>query len=430
VTRRSIYPSLARTSLLVTILLLSTAYASSSTVTVKALAQYPAGFDDPAGTASAVAETAALPSLSALGGSSALGARGTIVGSVGNQGPATTTTATTGLWAADWGGAAAGRSAAGWQAAARNDQILIGSRGVYRKWIPQLHTWNPSLSVLMYDLGPYLQIGSADYKQILAQHPDWFARDSSGRLINLPMFPRNYLMDPGNSAYRAWHAQQLAAAVAADGFDGAMVDSVGDGPLGNYASGVPIDPATHQPYAMTTWLQSEVLMLNGDKAAMPGKYLAFNGLVSGVDYFRDSYILATSNADAGIAELFLRQPTSPVTSFPAASEVQLDVEMIGNLWFRHKAFLGWTKMWSGGTAAQIAKWEQFTLGVYLLARNSASYLDFMPSHSADNTAVPYPNLQMQLGAPFGTPVMQGSTYSRQFQFGTVAVDLVTDTVTL
>jgi len=338
---------------------------------------------------------------------------------------------TVGLWAADWGGAASKRTTAGWQAAATNDSVLIGQAGVYKKWIPQLKAWNPNLIILEYNLGPYLQKGSASYNTVLADDPTWFARDSHGNLINLPMFPSNYLMDPGNAGYRAWHSAQLAASVSEYGFDGAMDDSVGDGPLGHYASAVPVDPATGQSYAMSTWLGNEVLMLNSDKAALDGKYLAFNGLVSGRDYVRDSSILATSNADAGVSELFLRQPTSPVTTYPNATMLQDSLQMMSDMAARGKTFLGWTKVWSTGTPAQIAQWEQFALGVYLLGQQQgSSFLDFMPSHSADNTAVSYSNLQCDMGAPLGPYAVNGTVYTRSFQNGTVTVNLATTASTI
>lgn len=340
------------------------------------------------------------------------------------------TSGSIGLWAADWGGAASTRSTAGWQAAATNDTVLIGQAGVYKKWLPQLHVWNPNLIVLEYNLGPYLQKGSANYTQILAADPSWFAHDSSGNLINLPMFPKNYLMDPGNPGYRAWHAAQLAAAVAQYGFDGAMDDSMGAGPIGHYASSVPIDTATGQPYTVSQWLGEQVLMLNGDKAALGGKYLAFNGLVSGPMYVRESSILATSNADAGVSELFLRQPTSPTTTYPSATTLQDSLQMMGDMAAHGKAFLGWTKVWSTGTVAQVTQWEQFALGAYLLGQQSRSYLDFMPSHSADNTAISYANLRTQIGAPLGPYSISGTIYTRVFQNGTVTLNLATSNSTI
>jgi hypothetical protein len=232
-------------------------------------------------------------------------------------------------------------------------------------------------------------------------------------------------MDPGNAGYRAWHASQLAAAVAQYGFDGAMDDSMGAGPLGHYASGVPVDVATGQPYTVTQWLDEGVLMLNGDKAALGGKYLAFNGLVSGAMYVRESSILATSNADAGVSELFLRQPTSSVTTYPNATALVDSLQMMSDMAAHGKTFLGWTKVWSSGTTAQVTQWEQFALGSYLLGQQSGSELDFMPSHAADNTAVLYPNLQTSMGAPLGPYSVSGSIYTRVFQNGTVTVNLTT-----
>lgn len=337
-----------------------------------------------------------------------------------------------GLWAADWGGAASKRSTAGWQAAAKNDRILIGGAGSYQKMIPQLHAWNPNLTVLVYNLGPYLTKGSSAYSQTLSLHPTWFAHDSKGRLINLPMFPGNYLMDEGNSAYRAWQASQLLATVTADGFDGAMVNSVGDAPVGggHYASGVPVNQATGKAYTASEYLSNSVLLLNGDKAALGTKFLVFNGLISGTEYQSATYILASSNANGGISELFLRQPKGSITAFPNATTVQASLAMMTDLGAKGKAFLGWTKVWVSGSSAQVSKWEQFTLGVYLLGRQSMSYLDFMPSHTADNTVVSYSNLTDNLGAPLGAYTVSGSTFTRKFQNGSVTVNASSGTATI
>ncbi len=373
----------------------------------------------------AVGQSAAASTPGSTGGATS-GSRGSVslLGAGSNALSPQSTASSIGLWAADWGGAAAKRSTAGWEAAAHNDRILIGGAGVYSKMIPQLHAWNPNLTVLVYNIGPYLQKGSSAYSQILSEHPTWFAHDSKGRLINLPMFPGNYLMDEGNSGYRAWQASQLEQTVAADGFDGAMVNSVGDAPVGggHYASGVPMDTATGKAYTPAQYLANSVLMLNGDKAALGTKFLAFNGLISGPEYLSETHILAGSNANAGISELFLRQPTGSITAFPTATTVQDSIAMMTDLGAAGKAFLGWTKVWVNGSAAQVSKWEQFALGVYLLGRQSLSYLDFMPSHSADNTAVSYSNLTSNLGAPLGAYTVSGSTFTRKFQNGTVTVN--------
>jgi hypothetical protein len=193
---------------------------------------------------------------------------------------------------------------------------------------------------------------------------------------------------------------------------------------------VPIDPATGQAYTDTEYLANSVLMLDADKAALGSEYLAFNGLINGPTYIRDSDILATSTANAGVSELFLRSPTSSVTAYPPATTVQDSLQMMASMAASGKAFLGWTKVWSAGTSGQIAQWEQFDLGVYLLGQQPGSYLDFMPSKSADNTGCSYSNLEDQLGAPLGPYQVSGSVYSRPFQDGSVTVNLSSDTATI
>ena len=197
-----------------------------------------------------------------------------------------------------------------------------------------------------------------------------------------------------------------------------------------FSSGVPVNAVTHQAYTVAQYLANSVLLLNGDKAALGTKFLAFNGLISGPEYLSATHILATSNANAGVSELFLRQPTGSISAFPNATTVQDSIAMMTDLGAAGKAFLGWTKVWVSGSSAQVAKWENFTLGVYLLGRQSTSYLDFMPSHSADNTALSYSNLTDNLGAPLGTYKVSGSIFSRSFQHGSVTVNVSTGTSTV
>ena len=104
--------------------------------------------------------------------------------------------------------------------------------------------------------------------------------------------------------------------------------------------------------------------------------------------------------------------------------------MMSDMAAHGKTFLGWTKVWSTGTTAQVSQWEQFALGVYLLGQQTNSYLDFMPSHSADNTQVTYANLDTNMGAPMGAYTVNGSVYTRTFQNGTVTVNLGTTTSTI
>jgi hypothetical protein len=51
----------------------------------------------------------------------------------------------------------------------------------------------------------------------------------------------------------------------------------------------------------------------------------------------------------------------------------------------------------------------------------------MPSRDADNTVVAYSNLKDALGAAVGPYSLQGSTFTRRFQAGSVTLNTATDT---
>src|SRR6266516_3565756 len=86
-----------------------------------------------------------------------------------------------GLFCPDLNGEAATRTTAQWQSAATTFSILIGGKN-YRPMVAQLHSWNPALTVLTYQPGPYVVKGSSTYNNLDANHPAYFARDSGGNL--------------------------------------------------------------------------------------------------------------------------------------------------------------------------------------------------------------------------------------------------------
>ena len=157
-----------------------------------------------------------------------------------------------GLWASDWRGAPTSRTAAQWQYLALHEHAVVGEpNALYEGQLASLHATNPKLLVLAYNLGPYLAKGSANYTSVLAQHPDYFARDASGNLITVPNFPSNTLMDPTNAGYRAWAAAAAVAAIAGTGFDGLMFDSMGTGAFSGYTTAPPTNPSTHVQYTLS-----------------------------------------------------------------------------------------------------------------------------------------------------------------------------------
>ena len=188
--------------------------------------------------------------------------------------------------------------------------ILVGSPGpVYGKMITQLHAWNPAVKVLVYDLGPYTTGGSAEYTTLMAQHPEYFARDSSGHLITVkaasgsPAFSNNYLMDEANPGWQAEEASRILTNINKYGFDGGYVDSMGPGPFSGTTTGVPIDPSTGQAFSKTSWMQAAGQTLSVIKAAIGSKYLFSTGLVNGSEFASFTHYLSDSTVDGVQTEL-------------------------------------------------------------------------------------------------------------------------------
>jgi hypothetical protein len=317
------------------------------------------------------------------------------------------------------------RTIAQWQAAARNFDVLIGMPDVYAPFLHLLHATNPNLTVLFYNIGPYIVTTSQNYAQISTSDPAWFAHDSKGNRIYATAISHPsgtmYLLEQSNSDWRSWETSQVTSILGQWAFDGVDVDNMGWGATHAYDDAVPIDPATNQPYTTTQWLDESVLTLNAIKAGAGKKFVMFNGLTTGIDY-STTKILATSKADGGMAEEFIREATSSLSNYPTASQWLTNLQMITDMASKGKDFFAWTKTWNTGTAAQIEAWNVFAEATYLLGRQTNSYYDFLPTTSIDRTAVAYQVEQAALGSALGAYTVSGSVYQRAFQHGTVTVN--------
>ncbi len=339
--------------------------------------------------------------------------------------PAATTSASTsgriGLFCPCWGTVPS--SYAEWDEAARNHSVIAGMSKTLSSRIGQLHRANPNLVVLVYNLGPYLARGSAAYEDVMRNHPEYFARTTGGRLITVKDFPLNTLMDQGNPGWRAYHTRLVARAVTDGRFDGAYVDSMGPAAVGGtYTTGLPVNKATGRVYTVQQWLNDSVRTLNAVKASLGSRYVMFNGIVGGNQYWAHTRILTTSNADGAMAEAFVRPAHNSISSYPSAASVKSEVDMMLDMASRGVDFFGWTKTWTAATESQRKEWNRFALGVYLLGKAQKSYYNFIPSKDVNRAKLFYGNQKADLGAPMGRYTSSNGTYTRQFQNGRVTVD--------
>jgi hypothetical protein len=343
------------------------------------------------------------------------------------------------LYAQDWNGASTGRSTAAWQQVAETHSVLVGNAGsVYGSMIAQLHTWNPALKVLVYDLGPYTIKGTAEFTTLMASHPDYFARDASGNLITMlaasgsGAFPNNYLMDEANPGWQAEEAARVLANVNAYGFDGAYLDSMGPSPISGGNTGVPIDPSTGHAFTDSSWMQASGHALSVIKAAIGSKFLFSTGLVNGSEFTSYTDYLSDSTVNGVQTDSWLRLAGSSAAQYPATSTLAADLAMVQTLNAQGKSFFGWTKVWTTATPAQQSAWNAYALAAYLLVDNGVSdYYGFsIPSSSADRTTIYFPNELAALGAPLGGYTLSGGVYSRTFQNGSVTLNTNTNGATI
>lgn len=345
------------------------------------------------------------------------------------------------LFAQDWNGPANTRSPADWQAAAVNHDVLIGSPGrVYGDKIAQLHSWNQALVALHYDLGPYTIKDSPLYNDLMANHREYFLRDSNGNLITVkavsgsPAFPKNTLMDQGNPGWRAVHADRARSLVQKYGFDGTYVDSMGLGPFTGTTTAVPINPRTNEPYARDQWLKDGALALDAVKAAIGSdKFLFCSGLVNGAAYVTNTHYLADSNVDGIMTDSWMRLASASPTAYPATKTFKANLDMVESLQNKGKAFFGWTKVWNtSSTAEQTAAWNTFAEAAYLLVKGSRAYYQFDPAFKVDRTKIWYPVMQAKLGTPLEHYAYDTATgiYSRNFANGRVTVNPAAQTASI
>jgi hypothetical protein len=328
---------------------------------------------------------------------------------------------------------------AAWQQVADTHSILVGTPGkVYGSMIAQLHAWNPTLKVLVYDLGPYTIKGSAEFNTLMANDPSYFARDASGNLITVKAasgtgaFPNNYLMDEANPGWQAEEASRVLANIQKYGFDGAYIDSMGPGPFSGTTTGVPIDPSTGVAFTKASWMQAAGQTLSTIKAAIGSKFLFSTGLVNGLEFTSFTHYLSDSTVDGVQTDSWLRVASSSPAQYPSTKSLAADLAMVQTLNADGKSFFGWTKMWCSATPAQQAAWNTYALAAYLLVDNGTSdyYLYSAPSSGADRSTIYFPNELSTLGAPTGAFTLVSGVYSRSFANGTVTLNTNNNTASI
>jgi hypothetical protein len=294
-------------------------------------------------------------------------------------------------------------------------QLISAHTQTFRPYLSAMRQADPAVKVIAYVDAEF------DKSNAGTTYPSsWYLRDAHGNRIFSIRF-HSWLMDPTNPSWQNTAAQLCRQAIASSGYDGCLLDALGDAALlPSYVSGYPINPHTHTKFTVTEWLTATAKIAATVKAGNPGKLIVPNGLADGSQYFGQpaptSWVQQA--AGAGMAEIWLRISTNSPTAYRPESQWLQDVKMMSN-----SESHGWTlavtcKLWSRATAAQVDAWNKYSLATYLLAANGHSYYSFT---TAQTYAGQHVN-QLPALIPQGAYTVSGLVFTRVFTNARVVVN--------
>lgn len=329
-----------------------------------------------------------------------------------------------------------------YQAAAGNDRPITQSQAisialstdrivayprVFAADLPAMRAANPDLKVYAYVNGAYAANGT-----VAGLPAADFAHDAAGNVITSAAYG-NDLMNTGAPGWQQTVVTECRTALAASGYDGCYLDSMGPAALfPGYDSALPVDPATGQVFTATAWLAQALGELNVVEQALAPTPVLFNGLGNGRQFFNPNGGTANllPGAAGGMAEVWLRSPTLPPDQYPTAKTWLAAVQMLQQTEAEGQAVMVCVKLWVPATQAQTDAWHLFSLASYLLAANGQSFYQFIPG--SPEAAIDPDSLasSLAIGTPTGPMASSGGVYTRSYTGGLVLVNPGTSTVTV
>jgi hypothetical protein len=257
----------------------------------------------------------------------------------------------------------------------------------------------------------------------------------------------NYLMDPRSTApyasggvtypgWASWVTHRCQARLAAAGpgaADGCFVDMLGSAPLNgsyNMRGVVPAADAAGTPFTATTWYDEITGPIADQVERLTGHAVIANGIGSGRRYFGTGFgpsRLLFDFATAGDAEVWLRSPTQPLTTFPTDAGWRYEVQMLSDSSALDRGANATVKTWTTGAAAQFEQWRRFSLGSFLIGNQGHATFEFSAAKDQVAWSDDSPLYHLALGTPTETypsvaGYLHGGVYTRAFTNGEVLVN--------
>ena len=289
---------------------------------------------------------------------------------------------------------------------------------------------NPDLTLLAYSNATLASAATA------AGLPESaYAHDAAGHRIKAVDWD-TWLMQPDHDGWRAAADRLCVERSARGGFDGCLVDML---TLGIYArgymTGVPADPATGQTYTQTEYRGLMVGLAADLRARSPHLVQVGNMVENGFRYWRAQAPSRPLVASAPSAQMedFLRGAHDGVEAWPSVAEWQEDVSVVTDMEAADKVGLFTTKVWSGASAAQAARWQAYSMATFLMGADGHSFFAF--TRSRDRAGATQGNAAYRMPDDLGLPTgamrrLPTGAYVRDFAHGSALVNPTTAPVTV
>lgn len=252
-----------------------------------------------------------------------------------------------------------------------------------------------------------------DFCRINSEHPDWFLRDGKGQKIyrssNTIVY---YMMDPGNPGWREFWLERARQSQVEDGWQGVFLDNV---------------EASLDKIERT--------------AGIPAIYktdLAYQNAINGfLEYIYQSYFQPQNRPllaniielnDLEIWETYLLSLDGAMLENFAVGWKGKDFSQ--SQWEEHTILAEVTQalgkqvvLIAQGDRNDLAR-QQFAFASYLLTSSGLASFRYA-SHDHYDEAWIYDNYDIELGAPLGPRYQEGNIWRRDFQNGSISIDLTT-----
>jgi hypothetical protein len=284
-------------------------------------------------------------------------------------------------------------------------------------WIPAIRAANPSVRVFVYkDLTSTRTSacsGGVDQAELptgvgycwaMANHPEWFLRNTSGGLLQETNYPTQYEMNYGNAAYQRQWATNVVHDLTAHGWNGVEMDNALD-----VYTAYGVSPTYPSDQASQTAMAA-MLALVGPQIKAAGQLAVAN---LGYDTKYPNLWAAWLPYVTGLLDEYTWSwDTSVIQSVPDWNIFENEVKSCADAhdlcWFR-----------VGDYSLQSSALVTFAVASYLLYADASGVVG-----PGDMLWSNYPELYTRLGAALNAAHINGNgNWQRDFQGGSVIVDL-------